>query len=339
MYSVIVPIYKVEEYLTKCIESILAQTYENFELILVDDGSPDNCPLICDEYAKKDSRIKVIHKKNGGLVSARKAGLEIATGEYICFVDGDDFITGKMLETFNETIEKGQCDIVCAEYSKYYDEKHIVHEKQKIATGIYEKADLLAKIYPQMLSTSDFYHFGVMPNLVTKCVRREILLDIYKNMPDNISLGEDAAVSYPSLLKANKVCFLDYSGYMYRQNLDSMTHTYDKNLYEKVRNLIVHLKTIEKTMGWQAGNQINEYAVYLLILAKNNEFKYNRSSTYRTKKNNIKRYLNDPVFKDALAHTKLIGTKNKFILSCFKRSFLLPIYLYEGIVKARDKNG
>jgi glycosyltransferase involved in cell wall biosynthesis len=87
LISVIVPIYKVEEYLPRCIDSILAQTYKNLEIILVDDGSPDKCPAICDEYAKKDSRIKVIHKKNGGVSSARNAGLEAAKGDYIFFVD------------------------------------------------------------------------------------------------------------------------------------------------------------------------------------------------------------------------------------------------------------
>lgn len=90
--SVIVPVYKVEKYLNKCIDSILSQTFTDFELILVDDGSPDNCPAICDEYAMKDERIKVIHKENGGLSSARNAGLDIALGEFVCFIDSDDFI-------------------------------------------------------------------------------------------------------------------------------------------------------------------------------------------------------------------------------------------------------
>lgn len=96
--SVIVPVYKVEPYLRRCVDSILAQTYTNLEIILVDDGSPDNCPAICDEYAKKDSRVRVIHKENGGLSDARNAGLNICTGEYIAFVDSDDWIEPDMYE-------------------------------------------------------------------------------------------------------------------------------------------------------------------------------------------------------------------------------------------------
>ena len=98
LISVIVPIYNVEKYLTKCIESIINQTYKNLEIILVDDGSPDKSPIICDEYAKKDNRIKVIHKKNGGLSDARNYGMSLATGEYISFIDSDDYIDEEMYE-------------------------------------------------------------------------------------------------------------------------------------------------------------------------------------------------------------------------------------------------
>ena len=104
--SVIVPVYNVENYLRRCVDSIINQTYKNLEIILVDDGSPDNCPVICDEYAQKDSRIKVIHKENGGLSSARNCGMDMATGEYIGFVDGDDWIESDMYKFLIENAEK-----------------------------------------------------------------------------------------------------------------------------------------------------------------------------------------------------------------------------------------
>lgn len=109
--SVIVPVYKVEPYLHKCVDSILAQTYQNLEIILVDDGSPDRCGVICDEYAKKDSRIKVIHKKNGGLSDARNAGMEVMTGEYVAFVDSDDWIEPQMYHRLHELMEYYQADM------------------------------------------------------------------------------------------------------------------------------------------------------------------------------------------------------------------------------------
>lgn len=105
-FSIIVPIYKVEEYIERCVTSLIEQTYPNIEIILVDDGSPDNCPKICDNYAKKDSRIKVIHKVNGGLSDARNAGLKIATGDYIIFVDSDDYVNKNMCEQMLEYAKK-----------------------------------------------------------------------------------------------------------------------------------------------------------------------------------------------------------------------------------------
>ena len=111
LISIIVPVFKVEEYLDECIESIVNQTYRNLEIILVDDGSPDNCPQMCDEWAVRDSRIKVIHKVNGGLSDARNAGIEIATGDYIAFVDSDDFIKPDMLEKLHAVLVKADADI------------------------------------------------------------------------------------------------------------------------------------------------------------------------------------------------------------------------------------
>ncbi len=116
MVSVIVPVYKVEPYLRQCVESILAQTYTDFELILVDDGSPDNCGAICDEYAQKDSRVRVVHQKNGGLSAARNAGLDIAKGEYVIFIDSDDYIAPNLVETAMAEMQTG-VECVCFNYS------------------------------------------------------------------------------------------------------------------------------------------------------------------------------------------------------------------------------
>ncbi len=110
MISVIVPVYNVEKYLHKCVDSIINQTYKDLEIILVDDGSPDNCPKICDEYAQKDNRIKVIHKENGGLSSARNAGLQVAIGDYIAFVDSDDYIDEHMYEKLLDALKSSNAD-------------------------------------------------------------------------------------------------------------------------------------------------------------------------------------------------------------------------------------
>ena len=116
--SVIVPVYKVENFLDRCVESIVGQTYENLEIILVDDGSPDNCPAMCDGWAEKDSRIRVIHKENGGVSSARNAALDIATGDYIGFVDSDDWIEPEMYSSLIQQIsESGKHIALCSSFA------------------------------------------------------------------------------------------------------------------------------------------------------------------------------------------------------------------------------
>ena len=124
LVSVIVPVYKVEKYLSKCLDSIVNQTYKNLEIILVDDGSPDNSGKICDEYAQKDSRIKVIHKENGGLSSARNAGLDIATGEYIAFADSDDSVHLDFVEKLYRAIKEENADIACCSVEDFIEDKN-----------------------------------------------------------------------------------------------------------------------------------------------------------------------------------------------------------------------
>lgn len=129
LISIIVPIYKVEKYLEKCIESILAQTYKNIELILVDDGSPDNCPSICDRYAKKDSRVIVIHKQNGGLSDARNMGLNIAKGDFISFIDSDDFVSDDFCELLLGAIIRENADMAICNYLRIDENDNLIQEK------------------------------------------------------------------------------------------------------------------------------------------------------------------------------------------------------------------
>lgn len=126
LISVIVPVYKVEQYLNDCICSLVNQSYKNLEIILVNDGSPDNCPIMCDNWAKKDNRIKVIHKKNGGLSSARNAGLDVANGDYFTFVDSDDWISPSMYEDMLKIFKKNDVDVVAGKINCYFEKTGII---------------------------------------------------------------------------------------------------------------------------------------------------------------------------------------------------------------------
>ena len=159
--SVIVPIYCVEEYLEECIRSILRQSFRDFELILVDDGSPDGCPKLCDQFAGQDSRVKVIHKENGGLVSARKAGVGISSGRYITFVDSDDWIEPDMYEAMYRLWQKEKPDILATDY--YYDTGEGGAPVHGTADeGIYE-GERLEALRKQMIYSGKFYVPGIQP--------------------------------------------------------------------------------------------------------------------------------------------------------------------------------
>lgn len=210
LISVIVPVYNVEKYLDKCVRSIMNQTYRNLEIILVDDGSPDNCPAMCDAYAKEDPRIKVIHKENGGQADARNQGIDIASGEYIGFIDSDDFVDEDMYEYLIEIAQKEQADVVTCECYDYYAEKEILRHD----CDFYEKTNRIDAIARVMESRKATLY------VVDKLYRKEIF--------DNLRFRkgktfEDAYIVVEILSKTKTVVFTNAQKYYYYHRLESTT--------------------------------------------------------------------------------------------------------------------
>lgn len=221
MLSIIVPIYKIEEFLLQCIESIIMQSFQDFELILVDDGSPDGCPEICEQYAKKDLRIKVLHKTNGGLVSARKAGLKVASGEYIGYVDGDDWVEPDFYKNLMEKAFEYDADIVAAGFIKDLGD-NLTFKTNPIKFGYYNRSDIEKHIVPKMMFNTESFEPGLFTYVWNKVFKKSVLYDAQMNVPENISLGEDAACVYPAVLQADSICISNDCLYHYRQRADSM---------------------------------------------------------------------------------------------------------------------
>lgn len=215
LISVIVPIYKVENYLNCCVNSIINQTYKNLEIILIDDGSPDKCGKICDDFKKEDTRIKVIHKKNNGVGSARNKGLDVCNGEYISFVDSDDYIMPDLIESlYNEIYD---CDYVSCGYThfdnKNNQEKYFSPKDKIILMG----KDALYKHYSidnTIENINCVYVWG-------KLFRRKIWDEL--RFPEEI-LFEDIYVMPYILLKCNKIKFINNAGYYYRKVEGSITN-------------------------------------------------------------------------------------------------------------------
>ena len=205
LVSIIVPIYRIEKHLGICIESIIKQTYSNLEIILVDDGSDDRCPDICDLYAKKDNRIMVIHKSNGGLVSARKAGLKSSSGEYIAYVDGDDWIESDYIERMISDMVLNNADVVCAGQSRdLFNES--VRLYNSVSVGIYRDDDL-DRLKTHLISNGDFYRPGISTYVWNKLFKRSCIYDYQMKVNDEISIGEDAAVTYPVIMNCKLPIF------------------------------------------------------------------------------------------------------------------------------------
>lgn len=225
LISIIVPVYNIEQYISKCINSIICQTYSNIEIILVDDGSMDASGVICDEFAKSDLRIKVIHKNNEGLVKARKSGLNIAKGEYIGFVDGDDYIEPDMYEKLLEVASKNKADMVHAGYESSdnlflpcSDSEIIFHTEnrlllfEKYVLGIKEKTILA-------------------PSVCVKLFTRDLIKKCYEQVPDDCSYGEDFICLCYCFFECNKIVLRQRAFYHYVVRNDSIMHT---NVIDKI---------------------------------------------------------------------------------------------------------
>ena len=294
LISVIVPIYKVEKYLNRCVESIVNQTYKDLEIILVDDGSPDGCPQICDEYALKDSRIKVIHKENGGVISARQAGLRVATGDYVGFVDSDDYIEPDMYEKIANVIEKHSPDMVACNFFFDYSDKSVKSE-QIFNREYYSREELEKEIFPYMLYNPPYYHFGVYPCCWAKVFKRELLEQVLYGVTSKIRIGEDAAVTYPCLLKASSLAFVESSLYHYRVNDVSMTKAYDKNLENTIN---IPIKILSNVFSGEASlvGQIDYYKLYMFEFVIRNEANENCKKTKSETKKTFSKFLDDDTF-------------------------------------------
>lgn len=211
--TVIVPIYKVEQYIQKCVDSILGQTYRNLEVILVDDGSPDNCPAICDEYQKKDSRVRVIHKPNGGLSDARNAGLDVATGEYVTFIDSDDWYAEDAIEILVGVMLQNAVSIACmrnASVSSDYTQVEKVSDTKEVR--VISSNELLKRICEKTYSTS----------VCNKLFKRSLLENkrfVYGR------LNEDFLTLCELLMPDYQVATVEYPGYFYYTRAESLTHT------------------------------------------------------------------------------------------------------------------
>ena len=329
-FSIIVPIYNVGIYLEECIQSVLSQTYNNFELILVNDGSTDESLDICKKYQKLSSRIIIIDKKNGGLVSARKAGAIRADGDYIINLDGDDFwVDNEFLYKLNQFLEKDpKIDMICTGFHEYRLNQMPIYVKNEVSVGVYEN-DELVRIVGKYLY--DYEKRGISNNIIipsiwSKIVRKDIYRECQLMVDDRITKGEDVYITFLLLVTIKKMLITDLSSYAYRQNENSMMHVFKISDMKNLELLISEMSNNNKLFK-EYTNQINVYCMerYFAILVQlaktsNSLISFLKSSKkirvkgleYKIKKLKIEKHNSESLYKVcSLRVNTLIYIKSK----------------------------
>lgn len=222
--SVIIPIYNAQEFLCKCLDSVINQTYKNLDIVLVNDGSTDASGKICDAYARKASNIRVIHKENGGQSSARMAGIEDAVGDYVTFIDSDDYLDSNAYEQIlSSSIGKNDRlpEMIAYDILEEYED-HVTVKRNHFCEGLYDRERIEKEILPQVLSFGSFFDFGVLPNLVCKMVRRDYIQNHKINVCEKVRFGEDADMVFQWIPFLKTLQIISYAPYHYNKRNDSM---------------------------------------------------------------------------------------------------------------------
>lgn len=233
LISVIVPVYKVEDYLDRCVESIVNQTYKNLEIILVDDGSPDRCPAMCDEWAKKDERIRVVHVENGGAGKARNIGIGLATGQYISFVDSDDYLSElffeNMIHYFGDRVDVVECDYICTLDDKCKLNKDTFDNSYRVSSEKAMELHILDTAFKQVIWN--------------KVYRRELVKNV--RFPEGKTI-DDEFWTYQIIGNSHELVHLNKSLYAYRQQNQSIMHeAFSWKRLEAIEAKVERLKYIE----------------------------------------------------------------------------------------------
>lgn len=330
--SVIVPVYKTEEYINRCVDSILDQTLSDIELILVDDGSPDNCPHLCDGFAAKDSRVKVIHQKNSGVSAARNAGLDIACGDYITFVDCDDYIDNDMYSSMVAISEQYECDVVMCDCLKEFESGPVPYTHD-IRPGYYDKAQLETEYYPHLLIMENVEYPATISNYLCLFKNRKGLNDIRYAV--GVKYSEDLLFGARLMRQAESFYYMKGKNfYHYFINPNSVSHTYAP---DKWKNYSLLYSKIEESFRNDLKFDFNRQINLCLLF-----FVYNAvGDIYRAKnldrRNKIKEILQildaqsvKNMFKTVNVRELPIGNKQKIITWCYKYklgiNFLVEYY-------------
>lgn len=279
--SVIVPVYNVEAYIERCVNSIRKQTLSDIEIVLVDDGSPDRSGEMCDDLALEDNRIKVVHKENGGLTSAWKAGVEAATADYVGFVDSDDWIDEDMFERLYASAEKYNSDMaICGLVYDYEDAgREKTTESSRLDREFYDRNAIREELFPKLINNGSFFGRTIQAARVTKLYRRSLVEKNMKYCDNRVSIGEDLQLTFSFMCDAQSISFVpDFYPYHYWINEASMTGKHDPNYMKKITVTKKQISWIAKVKDvYDFSTQIENDFLILSIMAIRSEIVKNKN--------------------------------------------------------------
>ena len=318
MVSVIVPVYNVSQYLRKCLDSIIVQTYSDLEIILIDDGSTDDSGSICDMYAAKDNRIKVIHKENGGLMSAWMCGIEHSTCDKVVFVDSDDWIPLFHIEKFVQMYEKYDADVVVGNL-RIMKSEQAIRNSLVITSGVYDQMRIEKEIYPRLLNAGGFQKRGIPISRSGKIIRKELIVKNLKYCDQRVSYAEDLNIMLPVLLDCNTIVVSDEEeiDYYYRMNPNSILHSYNSKMYMQIK--IVYQKLFSCVKEKEKNFLINQmYADYLSMMVQCFKNELNHPGGFHEGKKGISKLTEDKIFIKAVKNVDWSNYKKRYrlIINC-----------------------
>lgn len=302
--SMIIPVYNAEQYLKKCVDSVRAQIYGNLEIMLVDDGSTDSSGELCDAYAEKDERIRVVHKENGGLVSAWKAGVEECSGEYVSFLDSDDWIDPEMLSEMSAYLAGNDREMVISDYIIERDGGSQEYVWQKLAPGEYGRKEIEEKIFPCLLGQEERY---ITISRCMKLISKRLISENGNYTDPAIIVGEDTTIMLPVLLDCQRIVAMDHKAYYhYLYVKESMVHKYNEKLTENIRKLIQTTDRIlkDKFTGDKLEEQqshLDQESILWYFLVLKNEARGNPSDYRR----NILKLCRSEEIRDLVKRTEI----------------------------------
>lgn len=312
--SIIVPVYNTSRYLDRCLKSLVGQTIKDIEIILVDDGSTDGSSVLCDNYAKMDNRIKVVHKENGGLSSARNAGIDIASGKYIGFVDSDDDVESDMYELMKEVIETENVDFVMCDYKRVLKDQHSYIKTLNINKGKYDKKAIINEIYPSLIMGHDI-NYGPLLSVWHCLYRKTFINDNQLRFDEEVKWSEDNIFSAIAGYNADSFYYLKKKAlYHYYQNEGTITTSYRKGAWDVYKTMNRHLKEyFSDKEGYDFTQQLKWHLLYYAC----NCIGQTGSLSNRDRKRVIKEILDSDELKNAFEAVDLRSVSPKLRLQLF----------------------